>query len=61
MKWVFIIEIWYQAFAAAARSWASTTATALMFTMPRAVTEGARMCTGRDMPIKPAEISIRVQ
>jgi len=36
----------------AARSWASTTATAVMLRMPRAVTDGVRMCAGRAGPIR---------
>src|ERR1700744_5558345 len=35
-----------------ARSWASTAATAVMFNTPRAVTDGVRICAGREGPIR---------
>jgi hypothetical protein len=35
-----------------AQAWASTTATAVMLTMPRAVTDGVRMCAGLAVPIR---------
>src|SRR5581483_6504178 len=35
-----------------ARSWASTAATAVMFRMPRAVTDGVRLWAGRAGPIR---------
>jgi hypothetical protein len=37
---------------ALAQSWASTTATAVMLTTPRAVTDGVRMCAGRAAPTR---------
>ena len=35
-----------------AQAWASTTATAVMLTMPRAVTDGVRICAGLAVPIR---------